>query len=381
MFACVVWLLSIPLWAYVAYSLNASEKNKRKALFVVLAIQFCLIGGLRDYNTFNDSKTYSSHFNRVNDEGAFYKVHKQRMETGFLVFEKFVHKHISHDYPVLFIITSVFCIGTTMYFFYKQSRCFWLTVFMFVAMRTYFVQIQAMRQSIATAILLVSFLCLEKRKITVALLLGLLATTFHSTAIVGFFLFALSFFSLSKKNIALYCIASFTCLFFMATLLSLFGHGDSSYLGDDNMKFGNVIGLTFYSILLLFSWKIGKSIMEENKLMVWGTLLCIFCSIIALIITAFNRAAEYFSPFAFILFANALQNTPPNKKRYYTIFACIAVFVMYIGVLTLKPGWNKAYPYYFFWERSNNRSLTYINNKTDENSNTLHLHWQVQPVL
>lgn len=356
MFYCIILILSIPIWSYLVSSLYISKERKNKLVFLGIAMMLCMIGGLRDYDTFNDSASYSHHFYHVKDEGTFYKVPNQRMEKGYLIFEKFIHKYISHDYPILFLITSFFCIGTTLFFFYKKSECLWFSVFLWIGMRCYFMQIQAVRQSIAIALLLIAILLLEKRKNIVAVLFSLLATTFHSTSIIGLAMIPLYYIPLKKKYIFSFILLSFGGLFFLSFIFSVFGFGDSVYLKDDNMKLGNIIGLICYLSVLIYSWKVGKDILENNRIVVWGTMLCVMCCIVSLWVTAFNRAASYFEPYALILLTNALQMS--KYKKTHIVLICTLVFSMYIGVLVLKPEWNKAYPYYFFWERDNKRCVS-----------------------
>lgn len=357
MVSCVLWILSIPLWAFLIHSLYMSDERKKQCLFLTLAIQFCLIGGLRDFDTFNDSKSYSRHFYHVDDSGPFYEVPKQRMEKGYRIFEKFVHKYLSHEYAILFLITSFFSIGTAIYFFYKKSQLLWLTVFLYVGMRCYFVQIQAIRQSMAMALLLIAFLLLERRKYIIAVLITFLAVTFHSTAIIGLGMIPLFFIPLNRKNVLRFVFVAFIGIFFLANILTILGFGDSTYLKDENMQLGNIVSAVCYIALLIYVWQTGTDeLLEKDRMLVWGTLLCVICSITALLVTVFNRATEYFAFYALVLLSNVVQTC--RYKKSHILIITMLVMAMYIGVLALKPGWNKAYPYYFFWERNDPRSVS-----------------------
>ena len=356
MFYCIILILSIPLWAYFISFIYISKEKKNKLLLIIIALQLCLVGGLRSYNTFNDSLSYSTHFYRVNNNGPFYNVPEQRMEKGYLIFEKFVHKHISNDYPVLFLITSFFTIGTSLFFFKRKSKWLWFSVFLYIGLQCYFLQIQAVRQSIAMVFLLMSFLLLEKGKKIFPILLCFLATTFHSSSIVGLGIIPLYFTKLDRKHLIGFSIIAFLMISFLGTILTFTGYGDSSYLKDENMKLGNIIVAAFIFIILIYSWKADKGVLMENRMMVWGTILCFVCSITALSITALNRTTVYFEPYAFVLLANVLQSS--KHKKLHSMLAFIIVLIMYLGVLLLKPGWNSAYPYYFFWEQNEMRNIS-----------------------
>ena len=357
MLYAILWIVSIPIWAFLVHSLYMSDEKKKEILFIILTIELCLIGGLRDFDTFNDSKSYSLHFYTVSDSGNFYEVPKERFERGYLIFEKFIHKYVSHHYSALFMIISAFTIGTAMYFFYKKSRWLWLTVFLYVGMRCYFIQIQAVRQSIAMALLLIAFLLFERRKRIMAVLMVFLASTFHSTAIVGLCIFPLFFIPLNKKSVLWFVIVAFLGIFSLANILNVFGYGDSTYLTDEGMQLGNVISVVCYVALLVYVWWTGsKKLIDENRMLVWGSMLCVICSIVALVVTAFNRVVDYFSYYAFLLLPNVMYAS--KHKKLHALIVFILVISMYIGILTLKPNWNKAFPYYFFWERHDTRYIS-----------------------
>lgn len=167
----------------------------------------------------------------------------------------------------------------------------------------------------------------------------------------------LSHIPLKKKYVICFLLMASGGLLFLSSIFTMLGYGDSVYLGDENMQLGNIIGLIFYLSLLIYSWKTGKDIFENNRIVVWGTMFCVVCCVIALMVTAFNRAASYFEPYAIVLLSNVLKIS--KYKKSHILLVCTIVLAMYMGILILKPGWNKAYPYYFFWERNNMRVSTY----------------------
>lgn len=351
MWYCILLVLFAPLLAYIIYSFYLPLKIKKIYLMILITIPLCLVAGLRSNTTFNDSASYSKHFYQVKDEGAFYEVRHERMEKGYLIYEKFIHKHVSDKYPALFIITSLITIGVTSFFFYKKSNIFWLSVFFWITQRLYFLEIQAVRQGIAIALFLIAVLCLEKKKFLMVLVCSFLAIAFHQSSVICLLVLPIFIIPLSKRNVSIIAISFIVALMTLNFLIEISGYEDSTYLNDDSYNLGDIISTIVYAIVLLYSWqklKHDKVSLQSEKIIVWGAIFCILTSITALKITVANRYLLYFEPFAILLFTKAIENSISKKRDVY--ISCVIGFLLYIGVLILKPGWNKAYPYQFFWE-------------------------------
>lgn len=337
--------LTILFW-YLCFN-NLKKDYYEKYFYKTILIQFLLLFGMRAVGILDE---YSEIWKATNPEGPFYSVYSERLEPGFLIFNKFIFKHISSNPNLYFFIVIFVSVGATIYYMRLRAKDIYVPLLLYVGQTVLFLQITAFRQGIAMSILLFAYLFMEKKKYLQAICLILLGVQFHQTAIVGLVIIPLYFLKLSKRNVTLFFIAGIISLYLLGTIISYFGQGDSKYLEDGDFKIGNIINIILFTGLIWLCYKYKRDILLENSLLVWCSLMCIVCSAMSLFVTALNRTIDYFAIPAFVLFSLCFQkNGTLFQKRVRNYFIFISMLMYYV-IIIFKPEWHHTTDFKFFWE-------------------------------
>ena len=155
---------------------------KKNLIYGILA--FLLLGGLSAvrYDVgFDYANIYVPLYFQLfrGDVSVWNSVH----EPGFVLLEKALQL-ISSNYQILFVVTSALICGLLFFFYWKNTYDLSLAIILFVLLGQYYSSMNFIRQTLAAVIALfaIPFLC--RRKVWRYLLLILLASTFHASALI-----------------------------------------------------------------------------------------------------------------------------------------------------------------------------------------------------
>ena len=168
----------------------ATNERGRKRFLFLLFMLLTLASGIRGYSVGADTKVYVRWYESINNIAVI----NGRFEAGFTVFMKVLHR-ISSNPTFLLFVSSIICIGTFCIFADKYSKKPTISVLLYVLLGAYFAQMNTMRQFLALSITMWSFMLVlddrekeqhDLRKTIVSGLLILLATSFHTIAVVSY---------------------------------------------------------------------------------------------------------------------------------------------------------------------------------------------------
>ena len=153
---------------------------------ILLVLPYVIWAGFR-YRYFGDTGVYIKFFNsapnsisQIND----YLVTNTK-DRGFSVLMIMFKDFISSNYTVFFVVVAVFQMISIVYLFRTYSSDFWITFFLFIASTDYLSWMQnGMRQFIAVCLINLGFGLLVKKKYIPVILLILLASTIHGSALI-----------------------------------------------------------------------------------------------------------------------------------------------------------------------------------------------------
>lgn len=155
------------------------SRTTRVHILYVFAFVFTILGAIR-FETGSDWEQYYTYFLR-NDTWDSFFTDGRVYEYGYIIIN-YIAKLISDTYAVfLFIFTGIIC-----YLHAKAIKS--VTVFPLVALLIWFSYylggIFSVRQNVALAVVLVSLIAIIKRQQLIFILLVILATCFHRTALI-----------------------------------------------------------------------------------------------------------------------------------------------------------------------------------------------------
>ena len=352
-------LFSTILVAILSKLFTQNVSKRQQIQFLLLCIGFILFAGLRSWDTFSDTDGYYAHFNKVSDISNFWQVPEERFETGYLIFEKFFHKHISSS-PVVFILFISFVVFSSVFLLIKrEAKSVWFPAYLIVGLYLFVSGLVCpVRQSLATAICFWGYFALKEKRVILSVLLILLASTIHSSAICFLVIVPACFLSVNRKNFFLITFCAIFCIGSFGSILDFLGKGDSVYLLDEKYQLGNILDLIKIALILIFFQLFYKENKDKKRLLVWLSIISLCSAVMSLKITALNRACSYFELYLFILLTNTIYGLPRNKRMLYQCALLMIGFVYLYTIYTEKSGWNRVNEYHTIWEHPYNQTIT-----------------------
>lgn len=275
-----------------------------------------------------------------------------RTEIGFQFLCFAIGRLSMNPHVFLIVCSSIVYIGLIIYIFLFCNNkslaiclfyCFFFSTFM-----------SMIRQSIAMVIVLYAYQFLKRKKIILFVVLVILASLFHTTALVTLLLLFHRFYKYRPTTVflisAVLAILSLFGVFnnfYIAILPKYSSYFDSSYASSGFLAVGYecVRNVALYAIAYHF-FKSGNK-KETNIMAVF--LLLIILGVFGFSMNLFTRVSEYFILIAVIEFSNMVtSNVYLKNKQLYLRILCISLISFFLVVLLVRPEWNNISPYYFW---------------------------------
>ena len=265
----------------------------------------------------------------------------------FTIFTKLT-SYIGNYRFYLFTISLLF-IGSISYFIYRYSEHPLLSFVVFFSLY-YVLGFYLLRQIISLSILLFSYRYLKDRKIFKFSIIVILASLFHSSALIFLLAYPVYNIKLNYKRI-IYILPIIVIIFVLAPhildgLVKIFPHNE--YLSNLNayqVSDGWLAPLAFFSILSVvsayFSLKFDKSdISKLTMLLILGTVFIALTNSIG----EFYRISIYFTIFSIIIIPNLIEGIFKMETRNLASAIITIVFVAYFFFIVVSQ--NDAINYY-----------------------------------
>ena len=316
------------------------------ALITMLILWF--LTAFRSANIGNDTSTYIYYF-KIFSSGGIDR--SRTFEIGYQYLNVLIGKVTSDPHVFLVIIASIMY-AATMVYIYKYSKNILVSMCLFFC-ACFSIYTNVFRQGIAMIIALYGYHALKNNKRLIAAALFLLATLFHTSAIVCFLLFLNA--KVLKKRwlvllITLLCAAaSLTGVF--NTLISAVVPRYSHYFMSRYASSGWLA--VSYSVIrnVIWYWLVSTSsdtTKKEDQLAVTDITLLLIFGAFGYSVNLFTRAGEYFLIIAITELPNILYNRSIKHYRLWIFGICTVMLIMFIVTLIFRPGWNHLYPYEFW---------------------------------
>lgn len=373
-------ILALLALAGALFADGQEQYNRKIYLWIAFGVLF-FISAFRSTNIGNDTpfyaflfEYYGSAVRALNLEKFVYlfnfdNVLNSRIEPGF-IFLNILLNFISNDYLILFVVVSAFVVGVWMIHIYQNSSMVWLSVALFINLRFFYFSLSNLRQSIAMAIILISYKFLKERKLLPFLLCVCIAALFHLSALVFIIAYPLTAKVFNYKALiygAIIAGLGYIGFDYFINLFLRFFPRYSMYLEsvyfDGYVRIASIINVLVALALLLLGvisskgvYKpdnprdIDKNEKQEINLLNYIMLISLVLSFISIKASILGRLHMYFFIFSIIYTPRTLIYIKNVRLRVVIVYILLLAIIAYnFTILYFRPEWLIVYPWEFIW--------------------------------
>ena len=337
------------------------KKSTRTAMRLII-FPMIVIVGLRSIEIGNDTITYLRTFSNLKYFSILEVISGNfRIEKGYLIYNKII-QNIYPEYWFFLFITSLAIFYAIHLHIKKNSYNTFLSVFLLISFGYYGQTMNITRQMIAISLILIAYEKLKvKRNISFVLMI-ILASFFHKTAIIFMSIYFLREKKYSHRNFKAFMLASIIInligMVLIRTIVRLpffsrfAGYIGGNYIGQMNIGslFGIIISLSsICSLYYTYAIKCNtKKLKSETSIEMWICSFGFLFSSLTLTGSIMSRIALYFMFFNITFITKVLKFS--RNKRIWTVIVLVLAFTYFSIIMLLRPEWNYIYPYRFFWQ-------------------------------
>ncbi len=375
------------IWLYGVFgNVNASKKKKRHYLFFSFGLMI-LVMCLRKYTVGRDlNGHYAESFLDISSLKSFDKVveygNLKGYGAGYSIFNKLVSM-INPNIQFFIIVTSFISLAAIGLMIYLYSNNVGLSTFLVIANCTYYIYFSMIRQAMAVSFVIIGYILfnsIKKKPISYIALIGciLLASTFHSSAILCLMMLLFLNLKFRRKEILLIIIIAAALFILYDNFYSFLIKNvvtDAHYYiysGTSADSFG-VISFESFLYFLLASlpfvfgyyfivWKRKKrnnlkdkrvyNIEKFESFLLFVAAACMICRLLVFRMNIFGRFAHYFVPYTYLLYPYILDSVKIKNNYLFFKWSIYIVFMLYFLWMTLANAqlYYGVIPYEFYWE-------------------------------
>lgn len=329
---------------------NSFERKIRcdRVFFCLIIVFLWGLTAFRSRNIGNDTIPYLNYFTEIKKYGIN---RNYAIEIGYQYYCLFIGKITHHENAILIYTATLCYLGVGIYVLKYSDNILFSLVLTFCICFSMFTNI--LRQNIAMIICLYAYQNLKEKKYLWFVLLVLLATTFHTSALS---VFLLAFNRFHPKNIFAVFVFALVLLFLSATnrisslLRKVLREYDSYF--DGQYAHSGWLAVT-YSLLsaivfYLISFFAYKSEINTKKLILMNFAMLVFMSCLGYSVNLFTRASNYFLLISVVEIPNAVMRYNKSNKEWLTFATGFVMLLFFIVTIIFRPEWNHLYPYEFW---------------------------------
>jgi len=320
---------------------------KPRMLYVIPVLMcMVLVAGLQ--NNIGDTVYYIHTFNITE---FTWEDMKSGKDVGFVMFQM-VLQMFTKDPQVLIFVTALITNVLIVMTFYQYSRAFELSLYVYITSGLFLVSMNGIRQFLAAAILFAATKYLIEGKWKTYMLIVLIATTIHQSALV-----LIPIYFIVRRRAWTWT----TTIFLLLSILLVIGYGQLStvlFSAIENTQYGhyknfteggaNVLRVIIYGIPLILAY-LGRAKLRKlcpySDYIVNLSLLAFIFMLISTQNWVFARMTIYFGLYNIILVSwiCKLFAGKDQKLVYYGILGCYVVYFYYEHVISLGMVYRSEY--------------------------------------
>lgn len=299
MLVYLINILLIIVWALVFCT--GKRTLLKKILFVTICfLQLYLISAVR-YRVGGDYSMYTAGFFSMavdtSYNGFFFNFGYEDWEIGYIFLNKIITLFTA-DYKVFIAIISVFPLIGPAYLIARYSQNAFISVFLYVNLYLFYMDMNFIRQAIAMSILCFAYGFMKDKKFWRFLLIVAIAACFHLTALYMIPVFLVGLLKVNTRTLILYL---FGLLFYYilsdGVLNIVLAHFHNEYSGSIFIENGVFVVYAFFPLLIcaamVFVSYYVKNLTPEQHMLIHLTLLMGFWTVVMTKHALFERFSYY----------------------------------------------------------------------------------------
>lgn len=343
--------LYLIMQTFSSKSVNRDLETK-KVYLIIFAIIMTLMIGLRSrYVGSTDTIVYFNNWKivqRISFSELGLYLETIDMEKGYLIFS-WILSHIFKDPQMLLVISAAFFSISICRFVYINCENPALALLVFNCLGLFNFMVQGLRQGMAMCICLFALEMAKQDKKVKFILLVLLASTFHASAIVFFAILILKFFKIQAFDMTIFFLSAALGINMLPKIFEIMNKAiNDNYDMSSGAEKGGIVAIFIYMCIIAFSLLFRDKDDSRIHLFVYMALI----GVSALLIrnnysTISERIGHYFGFAQMPLIANNISTLEDKNTK---IIIAIIVVGLCFGVAMYKSSYSVVIPYTFFWQ-------------------------------
>lgn len=344
MFPYFIMLALISFCAFTIYILNISQRQKDKAFLFISFFILTFFSAFRGKEVGTDTDAYMDIFLKY-----VYGYSDPHSEVGYSLFNQFL-SYISTNPQAIIIASSIIINLGFMHFIYHNSKNAWISVYIYVTLFYYFYSFNAMRQFIAISIVLFAWNFLKNGKIIRFILIVLLASTFHTTALISFLLIFVYLWRRSIKLIPFIVLSTVVAVFGTSAIFNFVADFFPRYAiysetaGERGL--GGIMPVILYFTIFIALYILREKGDQEYNMILNIAAICAAFGILSYFNFLFYRPAFFFNVFS-IIFIPHIASRFKVKEYPIAVYIISSLGMLYM-IYYLAIGWHDVTPYKVF---------------------------------
>ncbi len=341
-------LAVFPVFFGTFFSNLNKDKRQKICFYFMCGLAMFLVMGLRHYSLGStDTLNYYNAMKRAiasETWAEFYNADYFEIGAQVLIFSL---SRVFNDPQWLLVITSLFFIVSILYFVERNSDNIPLSITAYIALGLMQFHLQGMRQSIAMSICIFAYEQAKKKHLFRFILLVLLATAFHQTAIVFFPIYFICRLKFSTKNLLIFAAGAALIAYFANTIIGIANQlFDRDY--NTSVESGGYVATAIYFIILfvVLLYYYHRD-MDVQTPLLYVLIVGTVCYILRYIGTlAAERISFYFAFSQIALLPKAVKIMAGKDK----MIMYLLVSVLAVALFAYRLMGSDFVPYRFFWQ-------------------------------
>lgn len=323
--------------------LGISKKKDQKGINMLFTLAFLtpiLMLAFRGYGVGADTGTYIRNFEFISFQ-SWDNVFSIDKDVGYYVFVKILSM-ITDNPQMLIIVTSTF-IGIFYTNFFKKTTKYWLLCALgYLSFGLFAFHMTGIRQSIAMAICLASIEMIREKKVIKFIIIVMLASTFHLSALFFLVSYPVGLLKINKRNFIFFIVGSILVLSLVEGISAFIGSNIGQYSNYKNLE-STGTGQVFFLIISIIS---ALTIIQRKKIISYNPSISILINLnyicwllwgMRLITRTAERPSMYFIPATIIVMCESISSINDKKTRQYlylsaTIFTTLLFLYRFMSI-------------------------------------------------
>ena len=333
----IIFLLTI-LIEYILLTLIIKNKEKKNEIFLILSfLQMFIILAIRNIDVGIDLQNYIPFYERCETYSWAQILEPGLKEYGYRIYNKILSLLAISDQLFFSLTAGISLIGV--YFVIKKySKNYFLSTYIYIAFDFYIFIFSGLRQSIALSIGMIAIKFIEEQKFFKFIILILLASTFHISALILIPMYFMKNIKVKPKMFPVILLIYFMLFIMRKYIISIILTFVYSNYSISNTGNGYAYLLLLMAIVTMITIYKRQYIKQEglNNLFYNNLLVATLIQIFASAQGEVARLTMYYSIYMIIAIPNFIKSINEEEQRYAVEIMTVILLFIYFLISTTQ---------------------------------------------